>query len=652
MSISLSHYIILILLIISGILFYIKTKNKHIAISISLLILIVFYTFFDCYKNEEKNEKLTLPLNNIYLQKIEMPEKVVKEGRVVLSFSTIPSRTKFVPTVIERLKNQTMKPDMIYACIPYFSKRKNIKYEIPEEWDGPEFEHIFGDNVKIVRCDDFGPATKLLGCIPYEDDPETMIITIDDDHEYPPSSVSDIVAYAIKYPDSCLSRQAMNESLDPAKCSNKDFNITNPEVQYLEGFGAPLYRRKFITDEMIDFFKNLSDECFVSDDLTISSWLQMQNVSLIKLCFMKGGKIDNEIDSYDALHDDNRHFVYTKCFKEMDRLKFMRKYVWCKSYSYMANYYEPFKRNINKNKGQNIINIEIMPDIDLKNYENIEDGSIVSIRTYQLPDFINYIFSRIYASIVLITTDSDESIPSDIWRNYPGGLNALPVRNLPSPIVGFDEFVNSPRLLHWYTSNFEDKFKHPKITSIPLGLDYHTLFYSEGLSPYSQEKDLQEIVDNIKPLDKRPNKVYATFQFNDTYTRFRNSLGEDRKMIHNKLKNNRSIYFEPSKIQRKQYWNNHSKYSFVLSPVGNGLDCHRTWEALILGCIPIVKTSPIDSLFEDFPVIIVKDWDEINPENLDLWKKLILENKDKYKFEKLTSEYWKDKIKTTTYSPH
>jgi hypothetical protein len=32
-------------------------------------------------------------------------------------------------------------------------------------------------------------------------------------------------------------------------------------------------------------------------------------------------------------------------------------------------------------------------------------------------------------------------------------------------------------------------------------------------------------------------------------------------------------------------------YAFVASPYGGGPDCHRTWEALILGCIPIVKSS-------------------------------------------------------------
>ena len=38
-------------------------------------------------------------------------------------------------------------------------------------------------------------------------------------------------------------------------------------------------------------------------------------------------------------------------------------------------------------------------------------------------------------------------------------------------------------------------------------------------------------------------------------------------------------------------WNKQKDFAFVLCPHGGGLDCHRNWEALCLGCIPIVKTS-------------------------------------------------------------
>ena len=76
------------------------------------------------------------------------------------------------------------------------------------------------------------------------------------------------------------------------------------------------------------------------------------------------------------------------------------------------------------------------------------------------------------------------------------------------------------------------------------------------------------------------------------------------------------VYYEKNHIKRLNTWENQSKYAFVLSPHGNGLDCHRTWEALCLGCIPIVKTSAIDYLYEDLPVLIVKEWFDITKEIL------------------------------------
>ena len=51
---------------------------------------------------------------------------------------------------------------------------------------------------------------------------------------------------------------------------------------------------------------------------------------------------------------------------------------------------------------------------------------------------------------------------------------------------------------------------------------------------------------------------------------------------------------------------------FVLSPPGNGFDCHRTWEAIYLGCIPIVKKAfwPFNHL--ELPVLVLEDWSDIS----------------------------------------
>jgi hypothetical protein len=49
---------------------------------------------------------------------------------------------------------------------------------------------------------------------------------------------------------------------------------------------------------------------------------------------------------------------------------------------------------------------------------------------------------------------------------------------------------------------------------------------------------------------------------------------------------------------------------FVPSPAGNGYDCHRTWEALYLGAIPVILKSEFcgDSTW---PVLLVDEWNDL-----------------------------------------
>lgn len=45
---------------------------------------------------------------------------------------------------------------------------------------------------------------------------------------------------------------------------------------------------------------------------------------------------------------------------------------------------------------------------------------------------------------------------------------------------------------------------------------------------------------------------------------------------------------------------------FVLSPDGNGMDCHRTWEALYLGRIPVMRRSAFhEAVYLGLPIVLV-----------------------------------------------
>ncbi len=93
-----------------------------------------------------------------------------------------------------------------------------------------------------------------------------------------------------------------------------------------------------------------------------------------------------------------------------------------------------------------------------------------------------------------------------------------------------------------------------------------------------------------------------------------------------------------------------AKYGFVASPPGNGLDTHRTWEAMYLNCVPIVKRSYMTEEYEKLglPVWIVDSYDELKNLDEDLLYKKYEEIKPKFNSEVLWFKYWEDRLKVTS----
>ncbi len=517
------------------------------------------------------------------------PHDTKCDSRVVVSFSTIPARMPFVPDVIKRLKVQIYQPDVIYACIPYTCKRTGERYVVPDEWN-------FGPQVVIARGEDYGPATKLLGCIAHESDPDTIIITIDDDHFYAPEVVLKRVVYCMAYPNACVSDKGLTATRTDVSCVSNMCSIS-PYVQYLEGFGCVAYRRRFVTEDMIKYYKNrLTYDCLLSDDLTLSTWMRMSNAMLIRTCANERTDIP-KVDVIQPLHRQQRPIVYRNCARELEELQYIRKYIWPKSYYYLANKFEPYRPNV-----YDLI-------FDRARFSLIRHGDVVCISTQFLRRFLRDIFDSLSVPIILITTDRDDEVDES-----------------------YRSFADDERLGHWFAQNCS--LVHPKVSQLPIGLDLHTAMHFKNDHPYHQEKELDEIRKSLKPLSARKPKAYANFHYNYTHP--------ERRDAQRQLENNSSVYFAPGRTTPQEFWRALDDYAFVVSPRGKGLDCHRTWEALIMGCIVLVKTSPLDPLYKDLPVIILQDWDQITRANLTRWKTKACAAT--YDYSKLFTAYWKDQI--------
>ena len=72
---------------------------------------------------------------------------------------------------------------------------------------------------------------------------------------------------------------------------------------------------------------------------------------------------------------------------------------------------------------------------------------------------------------------------------------------------------------------------------------------------------------------------------------------------------------------------------------GNGWDCHRTWESVLFGSIPVVMYSPtMVDLYHRSPVMVVSNWSQVTRESL-LGHQVATTSKDV-----VFVDYWLEKI--------
>lgn len=193
--------------------------------------------------------------------------------------------------------------------------------------------------------------------------------------------------------------------------------------------------------------------------------------------------------------------------------------------------------------------------------------------------------------IILITTDGDRDMPSSHEQRT------------------ITKILGSNMIMKWYTQNYDGSIKHPKIKPFPIGFDLHS---PQWLINNSIASKITFMINTriLSPTNTRiKNKILS-----DTHNSFTHM---ERVDLYNMIQNNPNIDFSPS-MSFSAITELYNKYNFVLSPRGGGLDCHRTWELFLAGVIVITKTSSLDEMYtkNNLPVVILKDWNELN-DNLD-----------------------------------
>jgi len=168
---------------------------------------------------------------------------------------------------------------------------------------------------------------------------------------------------------------------------------------------------------------------------------------------------------------------------------------------------------------------------------------------------------------------------------------------------------------------------NPKVKALPLGLQ--NAMWGDG-----KKKKMATLINSEK--DKpRHRLVYMNFNIK-TNVKERTKVWElfkDKTWITKEEYNGKAT---------NNYLEQLVRHKYVLTPVGNGLDTHRMWEALYLGCIPIMLREEWNKDFRDLPICFVDDWGQVTSDFLKAQYEIIKSRE--FDKDKLQFTYWKNEI--------
>jgi hypothetical protein len=236
----------------------------------------------------------------------------------------------------------------------------------------------------------------------------------------------------------------------------------------------------------------------------------------------------------------------------------------------------------------------------------VEQNDIIFVRNDFLEEFFKTKHPQIMNQYILISSNDDSNTE-----------------------LKYEKYINEDKILHWFSKNVV--FKHKKITPIPIGLtNYYYNFMGRGKISY--------ILKTIREINISNKKNKISFGF------FLYSNKEREKLAIDLQKNELAEVIDEK--DQLEYFKKMAKYNFTVSPEGNGIDCHRTWEALYFKTIPIVKRSLVTEYFKNLglPILIVDTWDELDNFNNDFLNRTYRDLEIGFTRPELYMSFWIDLI--------
>ncbi|MDD3079081.1 MAG: hypothetical protein PHH37_08255 [Paludibacter sp.] len=238
--------------------------------------------------------------------------------KIYISLTSTPARQNYIQDFILILKKQTFPFEKIILNIPTVYKNSDEIFSVPDA--------VLNDEAVYINFidEDLGPISKIapvsnLDFIKGND----YILSVDDDIDYPANMLVEFVKDAFTGKDRCI--------------SGKTIGVVDGKViydgygnnKYIEGFSGVLYKKYFLEKIYTFIFKfKENEDCYRSDDITLSEFLRNNNVAIEKIRsmsynaqkFASEGRILNYGTEEDALHADDIGKRYSNAIEYLKTL--------------------------------------------------------------------------------------------------------------------------------------------------------------------------------------------------------------------------------------------------------------------------------------------------------------------------------------------
>jgi hypothetical protein len=241
-----------------------------------------------------------------------------------------------------------------------------------------------------------------------------------------------------------------------------------------------------------------------------------------------------------------------------------------------------------------------------------EPPRTVFVKTNHLKYFIKEILPSLDSEFVLYLGNADKSIRSR--------LNPEEV----------DRFLNEDKITKIFSE--QNDVDSEKVISMPEGM------HPAPLLKYHD--DLERISLAAEPSAKKNIVCGGWSPWGKTIFGTRT----DRVDAEKYMKENKDFCYFFSGVSHVEFWQTVCDHRFFLSPLGTTYDSFKTFEALAVKTIPIIQRLGVwQKAHEDLPVVVIDDFSEINPENLDRWWNELSPQLESV-MDKLKIDYWWNKV--------